>query len=56
MFKTAVALLHEESVLVHVTSPEDADRFRADVFKLIPEDLVGDLLSFTWPGRDTTPD
>ena len=47
--------LHRETVLVHCTSPEDADRWRADVLRLVPDDVVGDLLTFTWPGRDTTP-
>lgn len=41
--------------VVHCTSPEDADRWRADVLRLVPDDVVGDLLTFTWPGRDTTP-
>lgn len=27
----------------------------ADVLRLVPDDVVGDLLTFTWPGRDTTP-
>ncbi len=25
------------------------------VLRLVPDDVVGDLLTFTWPGRDTTP-
>lgn len=53
---TVVAqLLAGQTVTVACTSPEDADRWRTDVLKLVPDDVIGDRLTFTWPGRDTTP-
>lgn len=55
MWSTLSSRISLTKVLVHCTSPEDADRWRADVLRLVPDDVVGDLLTFTWPGRDTTP-
>lgn len=48
-------ILDGQTITLYCTSPEDADRWRVDVEALLPTDVIGDLLTFTWPGHDTTP-
>lgn len=37
--------------LVFCSSPEDADRWRADLAALVPDEVSEGLVEYSWPGQ-----